>query len=334
MSDVRFTGRKVVGFGAGLATLATLRSSGIRPELLVDGTEALWGQTLLGVPIAAPAALGAMVHDGQRPFVIVCAYGGRSVARIFESLVELGLEQNRDFCECSEFLVTTMSQTLSTRLGHESLESRCHDIRELMLSRAIDNQSSVAGTWLVVELLHWLRANGVAGDVAEAGVFQGGNALLVLETLGEELAGRGYHLFDSFEGLPEVSERDPASRAGEFANVSFDSICKSFAPYHRAQLHKGWFVDTFPTRTEDRYCLAYVDCDLYEPTVECCEFFYERLSAGGVLLFHDYWVADSALPMGGREPFTGVRTAVDEFAAARGVRIVRFPETTHALLVR
>jgi hypothetical protein len=80
--------------------------------------------------------------------------------------------------------------------------------------------------------------------------------------------------------------------------------------------------------------MAYIDCDLYEPTLECCEFFYRRLNPGGVMLFHDYCGAEPDLPQGVKVPFTGVKKAVDEFFLARPETVIEFPETTHALIVK
>ncbi len=324
----------MVCFGAGIAALATVRALGRRPSLVVDGTEALWGKTLLGAPIDTPDSLSEMQLAGRAPYVVICAYGGASVARIVATLRQLGLEEERDFCDCSDILVGSISETLVRELGHRGELESSRALRDYMLKCGIDNQSSVAGTWLMIELLKYLMAEGIAGDVAEAGVFRGGNAQMVLESLDSLLGERGYHLFDSFAGLPEVGTQDPASRAGEFANVSLEEIRDVFSPFNRVQLHVGWFAETFPQCRDKRFALAYVDCDLYQPTVECCEFFYSRLVAGGVLLFHDYWVEDEELPVGGREPFTGVRRAVDEFAMRSDARVVRFPETTHAMIVR
>ena len=42
------------------------------------------------------------------------------------------------------------------------------------------------------------------GDMAEVGVFQGGSAKLICEAKGE----RKFYLFDTFEGLPDVSDID------------------------------------------------------------------------------------------------------------------------------
>ena len=70
-----------------------------------------------------------------------------------------------------------------------------------------------------------------------------------------------------------------------------------------------------PIAPERSYSMVYVDCDLYEPTLELCEYFYPRLSKGGCLLFHDYWFPEQELPH--QIPFRGVcKAAVSDFFGA------------------
>ena len=80
--------------------------------------------------------------------------------------------------------------------------------------------------------------------------------------------------------------------------------------------------------------MAYVDCDLYEPALECCEFFYDRTPPGGVLLFHDYTIEGLEVPSWQRAPFGGIRRAVSEFMTGRPEKVVEFPETMHAVVIR
>ena len=44
----------------------------------------------------------------------------------------------------------------------------------------------------------------LSGDMAEVGVFQGGSAKLICEAIGD----KKLHLFDIFEGLPELTDKD------------------------------------------------------------------------------------------------------------------------------
>jgi hypothetical protein len=327
--------RRTIGYGAGLAALTTIESSGLKCELLVDRSPALHGQRLCGAPIAAPERLDELFQSENRDdfFVVVCAYENRAISAIFKHLSRLGLSHGKHYTDASVLHFSTMRVKLHEALGIVGDPLCFESVRALTLFTSLDNKSSIAGTWLLQELLQHQLAK-VAGDIAEAGVYTGGNACLTLTLVARHLGNRTYHLLDSFAGFPEFSSHDPQSRSGEFRDVSLASIRDLFSHFECTRLHVGWFADTLPKLGDRQFALAYVDCDCYEPTLECCEFFYPRMPAGGMILFHDYWHPRPGLPPGSKEPFTGVAKAADEFAAAKGESIISFPETTHALLVK
>ena len=65
-----------------------------------------------------------------------------------------------------------------------------------------------------------------------------------------------------------------------------------------------------------RFALVHLDCDLYAPTRAAMEFFYPRLTRGGLLVVHDY--------ASGHWP--GVVRAVDEFLADKPEKPVLIPD--------
>jgi O-methyltransferase len=201
-------------------------------------------------------------------------------------------------------------------------------VRILALHSAIQSMSYIAGSWLFVELLEALRAG---GSIAECGVYNGGNAFTAL-LCSDAATKRPYRLLDSFEGFREFSQIDPSSRRREFRDVNFAALSDTFGNFPNVHIHKGYFADTLPTLPSDHYALVYADCDLYEPTLQLCEYFYPRLDPGGYLLFHDYWVPEHDPPH--KRTFRGVHRAVREFLGSDVERLIVFPETTHALLIR
>ena len=96
--------------------------------------------------------------------------------------------------------------------------------------------TQIAGTWLMVELLEYCRS--IPGGIAECGVYQGGNAFVVLNTC--DLARqRPYHLLDSFAGFDELSDRDPRQRAADFRGVSSGQVRDVFTGFRNVNIHKG-----------------------------------------------------------------------------------------------
>lgn len=138
----------------------------------------------------------------------------------------------------------------------------------------------------------------VPGDIAEVGVYKGGSARLICEVKGD----RSFHLFDTFEGLPETSQWDPDFKAGGFAS-SFEPVSSYLSRFPNLHFHRGFFPDTTRGLDDLRFSFVHLDVDLYQSSKDGLEWFYPRLNRGGVLISHDYVNAD------------GVRKAFDEFFA-------------------
>jgi hypothetical protein len=327
----RLQGKQLIGYGAGMATLGTIRTTPLKLSYIVDDTLALQGQTISGVPIKSPACLTEVDKDSN--FIIVFAYQPKSILAIQKRLDCLGFDYLRNWIDCSFFHYGSIKTRLQDSFGIQGDPALFSKTRTLSLYNSIENLSAIAGTWLFEELVKKLHGK-VAGSVAELGVYKGGNALISLLLLGEEIQNRSYHLFDSLAGFPEFSPYDPLSRAGEFTDTSIACVRNLFSNFSNVRLHVGFFSDTLDNVCSENFALVYVDCDLYEPTIECCEFFYERLNPGGVMLFHDYCAPENNLPHGVKILFTGVKKAVDDFFFERPENLVTFPETTHALIVK
>lgn len=138
----------------------------------------------------------------------------------------------------------------------------------------------------------------VPGDIAEVGVYRGGSAKIICSVKGD----RPLHLFDTFEGLPKVDDGDAVwpFYEGKFA-ASFDEVRKYFETERNVFLYKGIFPDTSGPVSDRAFSLVNLDVDTYESTRQCLQFFYQRMSPGGIIISHDYLTAP------------GVRKAFDEF---------------------
>ena len=287
-------GRRLIGYGAGLALLNTLRVLPLDLDFVVDDGPGMAGESIRGIPIRPTSALGDV--DKNKYFVIIFTYRPRSALAIQRRLDALGFEYLDDYADASLLQYEPMARRLGERLGSEPSPRLFAETRLLTLYGALDNFTGVAGSWLFQELLRG-RA-GVPGDVAELGVYKGGNAFIALTLSGDAFRGRALHLFDSFEGFPEFSAHDPSSRAGEFADTSVADVRDAFRNFEDVRIHPGYFPASLVAAESSRFALVHVDCDLYEPTLQSCGFFYERMSPGGVMLFHDYGDPETDLPPG------------------------------------
>lgn len=143
-----------------------------------------------------------------------------------------------------------------------------------------------------------------------------------------------FHLFDSFEGLPQPSEHDVdvlAPFRSQHPDLELDDgtdqrelqgIGACAAPLmevyrlffgvlgidpHHVVIHEGWFQDTVPkaARTLGPIAVLRIDGDWYESTKVCLEHLYDHVVDDGFIIFDDYGT------------FSGCRKAVDEFFTAR-----------------
>ncbi|HET6882938.1 MAG TPA: TylF/MycF/NovP-related O-methyltransferase [Pirellulales bacterium] len=155
------------------------------------------------------------------------------------------------------------------------------------------------------------------GKFAEVGVFQGVTAKLIANVKGD----RELHLFDTFEGLPPATEKDNGVHRESLYACGLESVQAYLADYEQVYFHKGVFPDSAKDVDENEYAFVHFDVDLYEGTLACLEYFYPRMTPGGVMLSHDYGM------------LVGVQRAFQEFMADKPESIFEQP-TTQAFIVK
>jgi hypothetical protein len=125
----------------------------------------------------------------------------------------------------------------------------------------------------------------INGDIAEVGVYRGGSAKLICEAK----RNKALHLFDTFEGLPNLSNVDDSKQfhKGEYS-ATFEDAKKSLKGYPNVYFYKGLFPFTADPIKDKRFSFVHFDVDLYEPTLNCLKFFYQRMNKGGIIISHNY----------------------------------------------
>ncbi|MBX4211228.1 MAG: TylF/MycF family methyltransferase [Candidatus Yanofskybacteria bacterium] len=138
----------------------------------------------------------------------------------------------------------------------------------------------------------------IPGDMAEVGVFQGGSARVIMEAD----PSKHIHLFDTFQGLPELTvyDQESAFHEGQYS-VGLEEVKNNLKNHKNFTLYPGLFPKTANPVKDHKFSFVNLDVDLFQGTFDALEFFYPRLSRGGGILVHDY-----AKP-------GGVKKAVDDF---------------------
>jgi O-methyltransferase len=121
----------------------------------------------------------------------------------------------------------------------------------------------------------------LAGDMAEVGVYQGGSCLLLAKANPHKII----HAFDTFSGIPNATSVDGHFN-GDFNNLDVRSTVRILedAAVH---VHRGYFPITAAGLTGP-YCFAHFDGDTYISCKDFLEYFWPRLTVGGVLMFDDF----------------------------------------------
>lgn len=143
----------------------------------------------------------------------------------------------------------------------------------------------------------------IEGDVAELGVYKGGSAKLLSKVFKTSNSSKKLHLLDTFEGFIETSKVNDLHRKGDFKNTSVDKVKSYLSDCENFIIYKGLFSETLPKINSTLFSFVHIDADLYSSIKECCDFFYPRMSKGGIIVFDDY----------GFVSCPGAKKAVDEF---------------------
>jgi O-methyltransferase len=171
--------------------------------------------------------------------------------------------------------------------------------RVKMVCRLLRISSHVRCEHSETEILSFIRAvislpSEMTGCVVEAGCFKGGSTAKF--SLAAAIKGLELVVFDSFEGIPENSERHDKNIQG--GQVSFskgdylgsleevaDNVRK-FGNLQTCRFVKGFFESTMPHFSQP-IVAAYLDVDLASSTRTCLKWLWPLLVPSGVLFSQD-----------------------------------------------
>jgi len=144
-------------------------------------------------------------------------------------------------------------------------------------------------------------------NIAEVGVYKGGTALLLAETM-KGFPKSSLYLFDTFEGMPPCDPKRDLHKEGNFKDTSIQAVMVLLKEYRNVQIIKGFFprsayAHDLTQHGDMRFAFAHIDCDIYTSVMDSCGFFGPRMVPGGIMVFDDY----------GFPSCPGAKQAVDNF---------------------
>lgn len=131
----------------------------------------------------------------------------------------------------------------------------------------------------------------IEGDVVELGCHSGTTSLFIRRMLNHYRSGKIFHVYDSWQGLPQKSEKDGTGdiKPGDCC-ASKEIFVGNFKKWNLElpRIHSGWFRDIPDTHYPDKICFAFFDGDLYRSILDSFNKVYFKLSKNARLLIDDY----------------------------------------------
>lgn len=190
----------------------------------------------------------------------------------------------------------------------------------LKAEKSSDDQVRLYNLWFQIQRL---STGNVQGDFAELGVYKGDSAYLI-----HRLApSRTLHLFDTFSGFfePDLTmETGEAAKYSwhDFADTDTAVVLQKLGKSDKIVIHEGYFPETTTGLEDLSFALVNIDADLYLPVKAGLEFFYPRLSPGGVILIHDY-----------THRWEGLMKAVDDFVSHIPENLIHVPDRFGTVMI-
>ena len=166
-----------------------------------------------------------------------------------------------------------------------------------VLDHRSDNRMTELG--MLSQAFEFIKINEVCGDYLEFGLWRG-KTFGYAYRMKHRYRRRDMKLwgFDSFQGLPDTGAHpDNIWYKGQFAcsRPEFESILKSRGIRScEYELVEGFYSESLNDATHRRLAgrkaaIVYIDCDLYDSTIEVLDFIQPYLVNGSIICFDDFY---------------------------------------------
>lgn len=291
-----------------------------------------YGTLFHGKKVWNPIELPELMKDTD--YLVIANY---FIGEIFSQCLNLGIDREKiiftDWIE-EPFIGTDKDQILSVEPKlKQDLEMNRYKLIEMNEKDETDEKRQIGkGKFGHVSYMRdyfryrsfeymaeLLEEDGVPGALAEFGVFRGEFSALI----NQRFPKRKLYLFDTFEGFDkqEMARESEMGRCDErfaqfHADTSVERMIGNLSSPEMAIVCKGFFPDSVNADAEkERYAFVSIDVDFEDSIYAGLEFFYPRLSDGGVIFLHDY---NSAF-------LGGVKNALKRYETKIGNKLRKVP---------
>lgn len=168
--------------------------------------------------------------------------------------------------------------------------------------------------WETHPAVNYVARSGLKGHYLEFGIFWGKSFFNNYFLFHKWLEGK-FYAFDSFAGLSKPLAQETHSTGGDFRAGEYYANEESFTvlgtllgiPKKRTEIVKGFFDRTIRNMHSTFYgiepesvSVAYIDCDLYDPTKDVLNFISQAMEPGGLIYFDDWRLCRASPKFGER----------------------------------
>ena len=173
----------------------------------------------------------------------------------------------------------------------------------------------------VIGQLERVLQQGIPGAVVEFGCYIGTTSHFIRRVLDEakQSDSREFHVYDSFEGLPEKSNQDSNAAGVDFEAGKLYVSKKEYMQHFRMAglktpiAHKGWFNELSESEVPEPIAFAFLDGDFYDSIISSLRLVWPKMSEHGIIVIDDYK----------RETLPGVERAITDFFKDKKIKSLR-----------
>ena len=174
----------------------------------------------------------------------------------------------------------------------------------------------------------------VPGDFVECGTNRGFLASAIMQQNRWNEIERMFYLMDTFSGLDtryvsvaEINngalDRNKLHLENGFYTTNVEGVVENFSEWTNVRIIQGSIPETLPQIDAQQVAFVHIDLNCAPPEVAAMDYLWSRLTPGGLVLLDDY-AFFGYLPQ---------KTAMDEFARRKGVRVLSLPTGQGLILV-
>ncbi len=182
---------------------------------------------------------------------------------------------------------------------------------------------SFEGTWGEVDpeyrayVYCWsaFHCKDLTGDYVECGVNKGGMARAAIHYTGfTNQSIKKFYLLDTYQGTPSHSLRSDETRRNKYEEC-YERVVENFKDFKNVVIVRGEVPATLAQVPSQQICFLSLDMNAVGPEIASIEYFWPKITAGGVIVLDDYNNI-------GHEP---QKRGFDDFCRNHGKQVLSLP---------